>query len=142
MISQKLKSNIPGKCELKAVLSMLNFVAAFPIIFVGLFDRCLSKSYVRQHPEVYRATRENELITIRTLGRWIGMCIVHMATLYYSTVPQQSSPGGGITSAFVGLMKNNDPDRPGDGEAGDLLSVGTVTFSCLIILLAWKVRTT
>ena len=39
-------------------------------------------------------------------------------------------------------MKNNDPDRPGDGEAGDLLSVGTVTFSCLIILLAWKVRTT
>ena len=121
------------------VLSMLNFVAAFPIIFVGLFDRCLSKSYVRAHPEVYRATRENELITIRSLGRWIGMCLIHMFTLYYFTVPQQSSPGGGITSAFVGLMASNDPDRPGDGEAGDLLTVGTVTFSCLIVLLALKV---
>jgi magnesium-transporting ATPase (P-type) len=121
------------------VLSMLNFVAAFPIIFVGLFDRCLSKDYVRKHPEVYRATRENELITIRSLGRWIGLCLVHMFTLYYCTVPQQSSVGGGITSAFVGLMRNNDPERPGDGEAGDLLSVGTVTFSCLIVLLAYKV---
>ena len=122
------------------VLSMLNFVAAFPIIFVGLFDRCLSKSYVRRHPEVYRATRENELITVRSLGRWIGMCLIHMFTLYYFTVPQQSSPGGGITSSFVGLMKRHDPDRPGDGEAGDLLTVGTVTFSCLIVLLALKVR--
>lgn len=121
------------------VLSMLNFVAAFPIIFVGLFDRCLSKSYVRRHPEVYRATRENELITVRSLGRWIGMCLIHMFTLYYFTVPQQSSPGAGITSAFVGLMKRSDPDRPGDGEAADLLTVGTVTFSCLIVLLALKV---
>jgi magnesium-transporting ATPase (P-type) len=122
------------------VLSMLNFVAAFPIIFLGLFDRCLSKNYVRRHPEVYRTTRENELITSRTLGRWIGLCVVHMFLLYYCTVPQQATPGGGITSAFVGLMRNNDPDHPGDGEGGDLLSVGTVTFSCLIILLAWKVR--
>jgi magnesium-transporting ATPase (P-type) len=121
------------------VLSMLNFVAAFPIIFLGLFDRCLSKNYVRRNPEVFRSTRENELINIRTLGRWIGLCVVHMFLLYYCTVPQQSHSGGGITSAFVGLMRNNDPDHPGDGEAGDLLTVGTVTFSCLIILLAWKV---
>jgi magnesium-transporting ATPase (P-type) len=121
------------------VLSMLNFVAAFPIIFLGLFDRCLSKEYVRRNPEVYRSTRENELINIRMLGRWIGLCVVHMFLLYYCTVPQQSHSGGGITSAFVGLMRNNDPDIPGDGEAGDLLTVGTVTFSCLIILLAWKV---
>jgi len=54
------------------------------------------------------------------------------------TVPQQSY-GGGITSAFKGLMTNSDPTAPGDGEGQSLDSVGTVTFSCLIILLAFKV---
>lgn len=120
------------------VVSMLNFVAAFPIVFTGLFDRCLSKKYIRGNPEVYRATRENELITLRTLSRWVAICLIHVAVLYYCTIPQQTF-GGGITSAFVGLMRNNDPDHPGDGEGGDLLSAGTVTYTCMIFLLAYKV---
>lgn len=121
------------------VIAMLNFVAAWPIIFTGFFDRTLSKEYVRQNPEVYSATRENQLVTVRSLFRWIIMCFGHVFLIYYFTVPQQSF-GGGITPAFLGLMKDNDRDAPGDGEGGDLKSVGTVTFSCMIVLLAFKVR--
>ena len=121
------------------ILAMLNFVAAFPIIFTGLFDRCLSKVYVRKNPEVYNATRENQLITLRVLFRWIIVTFMHVFILYYFTVPLQSY-GGGVTSAFKGLMEYWDPDFPGDGEGGDLKSVGAVTFTCMIILLAYKVR--
>ena len=79
------------------------------------------------------------LITVRSLSRWILTCFGYVFLLYYFTVPQQSL-GGGITPAFLGLMKDNDRDAPGDGEGGDLKSVGTVTFSCMIFLLALKVR--
>jgi hypothetical protein len=120
------------------VIAVLNFVAAFPIIMLGLFDRCLSKNYVRKNPEVYKATRENQLITMRTLLRWIIITFVHIFILYYFTVPVQSE-GAGITPAFEGLMRNKNEDAPGNGEGGDLKSVGTVTFTCLIIMLAYKV---
>lgn len=119
------------------VVSMLNFVAGFPIVFLGCFDRCLSKDYVRKHPEVYNATRENELITYRTLLRWVLICTAHVMILYFFTVPQQSYAGG-ITPAFEGLSRNIG--APGDGEGSSLDCVGTVTYSCLIIILALKVR--
>ena len=118
---------------------MFNFVATFPILFLGVFDRCLDKAYVKEHPEVFKATRENELITFRTLFRWVVLVFVHIFSLYYLTVPQQSY-GGGITSAWNGLMGNGDRDRPGDGEGGDLKSVGTLTFTVLVFLMAYKVR--
>ena len=47
-----------------------------------------------------------------------------------------------MTSAFVGLMQYTgytDSEYPGDGEGGDLQSVGTVTFTALIFILAYKV---
>ena len=120
------------------LIAILNFVAAFPIIILGLFDRCLSKEYVRANPEVYKATRENELMTPRTLLRWILMVLVHLNTLYFFTVPAQSF-GGGMTSAFQGLMRDENREAPGDGEGGDLKSVGTVTFTIMVIMLAYKV---
>ena len=120
------------------LIAMVNFVAGIPIIMTGLFDRCLSKEYVRRNPEVYKATRENELITSRSLLRWVSMVFIHLFTLYYLTVPAQSN-GGGMTSAFVGLMRNEPDDVPGNGEGGDLKSAGTVTFTCMILLLAYKV---
>jgi magnesium-transporting ATPase (P-type) len=119
-------------------VAMLNFVAAFPILFLGVFDRCLSKEYVRANPEVYRATRENELMNVRTMLRWILLTLFHVYLLFGLTVPQQSY-GGGITPAFNGLMRNDPSDMPGDGEGGDLKSVGSVTFICMIILFAYKV---
>uniref|UniRef100_A0A7S2VCJ9 P-type sodium-transporting ATPase4 n=1 Tax=Entomoneis paludosa TaxID=265537 RepID=A0A7S2VCJ9_9STRA len=120
------------------LIAMVNFVAGIPIMVTGLFDRCLSKDYVKRNPEVYKATRDNELITSRTLLRWIIMVFVHLFSLYYFTVPVLAG-GGGMTSAFVGLMRNEDDAVPGNGEGGDLKSGGTVTFTCMIILLAYKV---
>jgi hypothetical protein len=120
------------------LIASLNFIAGFPIMFLGFFDQCLSKEYVRNHPEVYGPCRRNELITGRTLSRWIILVCVHVLVLYYLTVPPQVY-GGGITSAFSGLMSNEDWDIPGNGEGGDLKSVGTVSFTCVIILLAYKV---
>jgi magnesium-transporting ATPase (P-type) len=144
-----------GKCLLKSMIAggrleshlvivytqvaMLNFVAAAPILVLGTFDRCLSKEYVRANPQVYRSTRENELMNIRTMMRWIVLTLFHVYLLFGLTVPQQSY-GGGITPGFNGLMRNASPDTPGDGEGGDLKSVGTVTFICMIILFAYKVR--
>jgi len=120
------------------LIASLNFVCGAPIIFTGLFDRCLSKDYVREHPEVYKATRENEMITIRTLTRWCTLAIIHICTLFFFIVPP-SMEGGGMTSAFSGLMRNDPESRPGDGEGGDWRSVGTVVFTSMVILLAYKV---
>lgn len=119
-------------------IAMLNFVSGIPILFLGLFDRCLEKDYVRRNPQVYSATRNNELLTRRTLIRWIVMTFSHVFVLYYASVPQLSD-GGGVTSAFDGLMRDAEQDNIGDGEGGDLQSVGTVTYTCLVLLLAYKV---
>jgi hypothetical protein len=69
----------------------------------------------------------------------VTLAFVHIFTLYYFTVPVLATGGGGTTSAFLGLMSNEDREIPGNGEAGDLQSVGTVTFSCLVVMLAYKV---
>jgi magnesium-transporting ATPase (P-type) len=120
------------------VISSLNFVAGFPIVVIGMFDRCLEKDYVRQNPEVYQASRQNELITNRVRLRWIILTFSHLFVVYYGTVNQLTN-GGGSTSGTKGLMAFRDPDFPGEGEGGDLQSVGTVTYSCLVFVLALKV---
>ena len=122
------------------LIAMLNFVAAIPIGALGLFDRCLDREYVKKHPEVYQATRRNEIMTIRVIIRWILFVCIHIFVIMYLTVWSLGINGGGSTPAFMGLMSNDDPDRPGDGEGGDLGSVGTVAFTCLVITLSFKVR--
>ena len=121
------------------IIAMLNFVAGMPIAALGFWDRSLDKEYVRAHPEVYGATRRNELITNRIRLRWVALVFVHVFSLYYLTVPALATRGAGSSSAFLGLMRNEDRDTPGNGEGGDLKSVGLVTFTCMIILLAYKV---
>jgi magnesium-transporting ATPase (P-type) len=121
------------------LIAMLNFVAAMPIIALGAFDRCLDRQYVLKHPDTYTATRRNELITKRTLMRWIILIIIHICCVYYLSVPMLSADGAGSTSAFQGLMAKEDPDRPGNGEGGDLKSVGFVAFSSMILLFCYKV---
>ena len=116
----------------------MNFLAGIPIVFTGLFDRYLSKHYVRENPSVYKPTRENEVITKRTVLRWLLLSLVDVFMLYYFTVPQQRL-GGGITSSFQGLMAARPRDIPGNGEGSDLTSVGLVTFTCMVTLLAYKV---
>ena len=60
------------------------------------------------------------------------------STMHLADVPQQRL-GGGITSSFQGLMAARPRDMPGNGEGNDLTSVGLVTFTCMVTLLAYKV---
>ena len=120
-------------------ISIFNFVAALPIWAVGAFDRCLDREYVLKNPEVYTPTRRNELITKRVLIRWIILVFVHISTVYFLSVPSLAVGGASATSAFLGLMRNKDLDRPGDGEGGDLKSVGFVAFTSLVLLVGYKV---
>jgi magnesium-transporting ATPase (P-type) len=118
------------------VISVLNFICGIPIIILGLFDRCLSKEYVMKHPEVYTATRNNEVMAMRLRARWILICFVHVFTIYYMSVLPFKN-GGGVTTAFVGLMSNSDV--VGDGEGADLKSVGLIAFSNIVLVLGFKV---
>jgi magnesium-transporting ATPase (P-type) len=119
------------------VISVLNFICAWPIIMLGLFDRCLGADYVLRHPEVFKATRNNEVMSMRLRIRWVGLVFVHIFAIYYLSVPPHQA-GGGYTSAWAGLMSSKD--NIGDGEGGDLKSVGVVAFTNLIVLLGYKVR--
>jgi magnesium-transporting ATPase (P-type) len=120
-------------------IAAYNVVTFAPIAAFGIFDRSLDKDYVKKHPSVYTPTRRNELITKRTLFRWIILVFVHILFIYYFTVWPMGLDGGGATPAFFGLMANEDPERPGDGEVGSLKSVGFVSFTCLIFLMTYKV---
>jgi len=120
------------------VMSSLNFIAMFPILFLGIFDRDLSKNYVKRNPESYAPGPNNEYITNRTILRWVLLVFIHSAVIFYGCLPCITMSGG-MTSAFKGLMKGAHIDNPGDGEGGDIKVVGTLIFSVMIMVLAFKV---
>jgi len=118
------------------VLAVFNFMVFFPIYFLGIFDRCLEKDYVLKHPEMYKTTRQNEVLTMRILFRWIFMTVCHTMILYHGSFYYLSG-GGGNSSSYSGLMRYHD--RVGDGEGSDVQSVGLVIYSSMVLLLAYKV---
>lgn len=117
-------------------VSTFNFLVFWPIYFLGIFDRCLERDYIRENPEVYQPTRQNEVLTMRVLFRWICMTIAHVVILFFGSFHYLTG-GNGNTSSYSGLMKFHS--RVGDGEGADLNSIGLVTFNSLIIMLAFKV---
>lgn len=121
------------------VVSTFNIVSFLPITFLGIFDRCLDKDYVKENPDVYNPTRRNELVKKRSVARWGIICLIHMWTLYFFSLPALARDGGGSTSAFLGMMTNTNVERPGDGEVGDLKTVGFAIFTCVIIIMCLKV---
>lgn len=120
------------------VLSMFNFIAFFPILFLGLFDRDLNKEYVKRNPQTYAPGPNNEYITNRTILRWISLVLIHALIIFYGTMPSVTHQGG-MNSAFTGLMKGKNKDRPGDGEGSDIKVFGTLIYSILIVVLIYKV---
>jgi len=118
------------------VNASFNVVATWPIVFYAWFDRDLEKDYVMKHPMVYSSTRNNEYMKRRSILRWFVVTAIHVLVLFYALVPLFT--GGASYSSFIyGLIDNED--CPGDGEGGDLLSVGTVLFTCMLITLGYKV---
>jgi len=120
------------------VMSGFNFIAAWPILFLGLFDRDLNKEYVKRHPETYAPGPNNEYITNRTIFRWIFLVLIHALIIFYGTMPSVTQQGG-MNSGYMGLMKGSNKDRPGDGEGSDIKVFGTLIYSILIVVLVYKV---
>ena len=114
-----------------------NFICVFPILFLGCFDRDLEKEYVKRNPHLYSAGPKGEHLNGRVLLRWMGVCILSTITIFYMNLTALGV-GGGMTSAYRGLMKYAD-NYPGDGEGGSLVIFGTTIYSCLIMAMALKV---
>jgi magnesium-transporting ATPase (P-type) len=122
------------------ITSVFNFVGgSVPIVFMAFFDRDLPRDYVLRNPEVYASSQNNEFITLRMTLRWVALTVIHTFTIYYLSAPVLEL-GGGVSSAFLGLMGNWGRDVPGDGEGGDLQVFGTTIYSQLIYVVTFKVR--
>jgi len=123
-------------------ISMFNFVGGtVPIIFSAIFDRDLPREYVLSNPQVYAASQDNEFLSLRMNLRWTILTMIHASVIYFLSLPVLKL-GGGVSSAFFGLMGNWGRDVPGDGEGGDLQVFGTTIYSSLICVVTFKVRTT
>jgi magnesium-transporting ATPase (P-type) len=118
------------------VYSGFNFVCGFPILLLGMFDRDLEPSYVKQHPELYSSGPNNEHLSLRVFLRWVILCVCHSLLISYLCM-YSLIIGGGMSSAFKGLMARLD--MPGEGEGGDLKVYGTTVFTALVWVLAIKV---
>jgi len=118
------------------LMAGFSFACFFPILSIGMFDRNLEKSYIKKNPEVYKPTRQNEMITPRILFRWAILTIAHTGILYYGQL-RQLTRGATNTSAFMGLMWNKG--TIGDGEVADWQSFGTTMFTSLVLLMSYKV---
>lgn len=122
------------------VLSVFNFVgASMPALFMAIFDRDLSRDYVMRNPEVYQSGPRREYMSLRTFVRWVIICAVHVFTVYHFTAPTLQL-GGGVTSAYKGLMGNFSSRRSvGDGEGGGIKIFGTTIFGNLVYIVTLKV---
>ena len=121
------------------VISVFNFVGgSLPIVCMAVFDRDLPRDYVLRNSEVYKSGPRNEFLSFRMTFRWVFITVIHALTVYHFTAPAIQL-GGGVTSAFKGLMANEDRDTPGNGEGGDLQVFGTTIYSNLIYVVTLKV---
>ena len=119
------------------VLSAFNFVCAWPILLLGMFDRDLEKDYVKKNPHLYAAGPNNEHMSLRVTFRWITLVFLHVNVIYYICAAALDS-GGATTSAFKGLMSFGDRE-PGDGDGSGIKVFGTTTFMILNWTLGLKV---
>jgi len=117
------------------IMSGYSFFCFWPIMSIGMFDRNLQKSYIKKNPEVYKPTRQNEIITPRTLCRWSFITIAHTLILYYGQLYQLSG-GGARASTYSNLLSQGR--TVGDGEVADWQSLGTTLYTSLVLLMGYK----
>lgn len=108
-----------------------------PIVLMATFDRDLPRDYVLRNPQVYESGPRNEFLSLRMTIRWVVITFIQTLSIYHFSAPALQL-GGGVTSAFQGLMGNWDRDVPGDGEGGDLQVFGTTIYSQLIYVVTIK----
>jgi len=120
------------------IISVFNFVGgSMPCVLMAVFDRDIPRDYVLRNPQVYECGPNNEFLSLRMTLRTVIMTIIHSLTVYHFAAPALWL-GGGVTSAFKGLMGNWGRDIVGDGEGGDLQVFGTTIYSQLIYVVTFK----
>jgi magnesium-transporting ATPase (P-type) len=121
------------------VIAVFNFVGgSLPIVLMAVMDRDLPRDYVLRNPQVYASGPNNEFLSLRMTLRWVVLTIVQTIVIYQFSASILKL-GGGVTSAFLGLMGNWGRDVVGDGEGGDLQVFGTTIYSQLIFVVSIKV---
>ena len=120
-------------------LSMFNFVNGWGILILGMFDRDVDKDYVKENPSLYAAGPDNEHMALRVIFRWIFLTFLHVNIIFFMANECfiSGGGGGGMTSAFKGMMQGRA--TPGDGEGSDLKVFGTLVFIILNFVLSFKV---
>jgi len=122
------------------VVSVFNFVgASMPVVMMAVFDRDIPKDYVLRNSQVYQCGPNNEFLSFRVLLRWVVLTFIHSVVIYLFSAPALYL-GGGVTSAYKGLMGHWDRDTPGDGEGEGLKVFGTTIYSQVIYVVTLKVR--
>ena len=109
-----------------------------PIVLMAVMDRDLPRDYVLRNPQVYASGPNNEFLSLRMTLRWVVLTIVQTVVIYEFSASILNL-GGGVTSAFLGLMGNWGRNIVGDGEGGDLQVFGTTIYSQLIFVVSVKV---
>lgn len=121
------------------VIAVFNFVGgSMPIVLMAVMDRDLPRDYVLRNPQVYASGPNNEFLSLRMTLRWVVLTIVQTVVIYEFSASILNL-GGGVTSAFLGLMGNWGRNIVGDGEGGDLQVFGTTIYSQLIFVVSVKV---
>merc|ERR1712024_347297 len=118
---------------------MFNFVNGWGILILGMFDRDVDKDYVKENPSLYAAGPDNEHMALRVIFRWIFLTFLHVNIIFFMANECfiSGGGGGGMTSAFKGMMQGRA--TPGDGEGSDLKVFGTLVFIILNFVLSFKV---
>ena len=115
------------------VTSMFNFFLAIPILLAGIFDRDITKTYARSHPETYATGRTNEDLSRRVIFRWSSLSIAHASILYFMMQWIYSDGTSGFaarTLPYSNLFAN--------GSGGDLPTYGTSMFVIIVYTLTAK----
>mgnify|MGYP003920508389 CR=1 FL=1 len=110
------------------MLAGFNFFVGAPIVFIGFFDRDISKDFMRRYPETYASGMRGEAFNWRIVTRWAVAAILYAVALYFFGTLMQ---GFGENSPFMNSLAGNS-------AGGGLAVSGTVIYLSLIIAMTLK----
>ena len=139
-------SSLPPSCSYAGY----NFFLGWPIIGVGIFDRDISIPTVMRYPELYISGRLNLDLRSRKMFSWVTMACIHAVFIYFIPLftftriwnPEWERPNrtlihDGIFPRVVAEW--SDLSTQPDGKTSGVYVLGTVTYTCLIAAMHWKV---
>eukprot|EP00301_Raphidiophrys_heterophryoidea_P000794 c10395_g1_i2.p1 GENE.c10395_g1_i2~~c10395_g1_i2.p1 ORF type:complete len:850 (+),score=221.38 c10395_g1_i2:35-2551(+) len=101
------------------VISVFNmFFSAFPILVVGVYDRDLSPATILKHPQLYKASQQNETFNLTQFWGWIMWGSIQSVPIFIipmwmlNMYPLGDGHGGGLwaastTSTLIAVLVTN-----------------------------------